>query len=159
MRRWLISVGLVFMLVVVPVASFSPASQGADHPFLARIIEIGKSDNQTTTWLDYLTNRFGTRISGTDAYLNAAQWALQQFKSWGLHAELQEAGEVPVGFTHGPSHGKIVGTDTYLYFATPAFSAGTKGRIHGPVVVAPADTAQVEAMKARHSCRMRSRSA
>jgi cyclophilin family peptidyl-prolyl cis-trans isomerase len=126
------------------------APQAADDPVLARVIEIGRNDNQTTRWLDVLANRFGPRISGTDAYNNAAQWTVQQFKSWGLQAELQEAGEVPVGFSHGESYGRVVGTpDTYLFFATPAFSSGTRGRVRGPVVVLPAETARVESMKSK----------
>jgi cyclophilin family peptidyl-prolyl cis-trans isomerase len=150
MRKHLISVALVLLLVIAPLSSSSSGPQGVDDPVLAKIIEIGRTDNQTTVWLDYLTNRFGTRISGTDAYANAAEWALRQFRSWGLQAELQEAGEVAVGFSHGPSYGKIVGPpDTYLYFGTPGYSAGTKGRVRGPVVVAPAGTAAVEAMKGR----------
>ncbi len=150
MKKLLILAALAVLLFTQPFTSIQAAPQGQNDPVLAKVIDMGKNDNQTTKWLDVISNRFGPRISGTDAYNNAAQWALQQFKSWGLQAELQEAGEVPVGFAHGESYGKIVGTpDKYLFFATPAFSSGTKGRVHGPVVVLPAETAGVEAMKAK----------
>jgi cyclophilin family peptidyl-prolyl cis-trans isomerase len=148
MKKLIVLVSLAVLLFVNPFSPIHASPQAQDDPVLAKIIDIGKNDNQTTTWLDILTNRFGPRISGTDAYNNAAQWALQQFKSWGLQAELQEAGEVPVGFSRGESFGKMIGTpDKYLFFATPSFSSGTKGRQRGPVVVLPAETAQVEAMK------------
>ncbi len=59
-------------------------------------------------WADYATNRFGGRLPGSDAYLNAADWALWQFKEWGVEAHLDEVGEVPVGFNRGPWFGKMV---------------------------------------------------
>ncbi len=132
MKKLLVLVALAVLLFINPFSSIQASPQAQDDPVLAKIIDLGRNDNQTTTWLDVLTNRFGPRISGTDAYNNAAQWALQQFKSWGLQAELQEAGEVPVGFARGESYGKMIGTpDKYLFFATPAFSSGTKGRAGG----------------------------
>jgi cyclophilin family peptidyl-prolyl cis-trans isomerase len=146
----LLVLALAVFLFTVPFSSIHASPQAPNDPVLAKIIETGKNDNQTTVWLDVLSNRFGPRVSGSDAYANAAQWALQQFKSWGLQAELQEAGEVPIGFAHGESSGKVVGTpDKYLFFSTPAFSSGTKGRQRGTVVVLPADTAAVEGMKAK----------
>ncbi len=59
------------------------------------------------TWADYATNRFGGRETGSNAYTDATAWALCQFKQWGLDAELDEVGEVPVGFNRGPWFGKI----------------------------------------------------
>ena len=151
MRKPIFFLGFVLLSLTLPPGTVAASAQGQDDPVLARIIQIGKTDNQTMTWLDVLTNRFGTRIAGSDNSNNAAAWAVAQFRSWGLQAELQEAGELPLGFAHGPAYGKIIGTpDKYLFFATPAYSAGTKGRVRGPVVVAPADTQQVAAMKARY---------
>src|SRR4030042_3507057 len=121
-----------------------------NDPVLAKILELGRTDNRTMQWLDYLTNRFGTRISGTDAYTNAAQWALYEFHKWRVQAEMQEAGEVPVGFSHGVAYGKItVPAEKFLFFNTPAYSAGTKGIQHGPAVVVPADGQQIIAMQGR----------
>lgn len=73
----------------------------------AKIIQLGKTDNQVMTWADYATNRFGGRETGSNAYTDATAWALCQFKQWGLDAELDEVGEVPVGFNRGPWFGKI----------------------------------------------------
>jgi hypothetical protein len=97
MKKLLILVALAVLLFAQPFSSIHAAPQPQGDPVLAKVIDIGRNDNQTTRWLDVLTNRFGPRVSGTDAYNNAAQWAVQQFKSWGLQAELQEAGEVPDG--------------------------------------------------------------
>ncbi len=142
---WTVIVLMVFPGLSLFAQTF-PESQ--NDPVLQKIIEMGKNDNQTMKWLDYMTNRFGSRISGSDAYNNGAKWAVYQFHKWGVQAELQEAGEMPVGFDRGPAYGKInKPTEKYLYFTTPAFSAGTKGRQRGPVKIAPADSQQVVSMK------------
>jgi len=141
---------VVFVILASSLVFAQSFPENPNDPVLAKIIELGKTDNQTMTWLDILTNRFGTRISGTDAYNNAAQWALYEFHKWGVQAELQEAGEVPIGFSHGWAYGKIIGpSEKYLYFSTPAFSAGTKGIQRGPVVVVPAESQKIEAMKSQ----------
>jgi len=145
----------LFLAVVLIPSSAVPDQAGVfpyapNDPVLAKIIEIGKSDNRVMTWLDIATNRFGGRYSGSDAYDNAAAWALWQFKQWGLEAELDEAGEVPVGFNRGPWFGKMVKpVEKALYFGTPTMTAGTKGVQHGHAVIAPAKEEEVEAMKAK----------
>jgi len=52
----------------------------AQHDVVKKIIEIGKTDNQTMKHLDVLCNRFGGRPIGSDAYENAAEWAASKFK-------------------------------------------------------------------------------
>lgn len=109
-------------------------------PVVQKIIEVGTRDNQAMTWADVMANRFGGRVTGSDAYTNAAMWALWQFKQWGLEAELDEVGEVPVGFNRGPWFGKILKpAEKALYFGTPTFTAGTKGVQRGGVVILKAD--------------------
>src|SRR5450759_444557 len=99
-----------------------------DDTVVAKIIQLGTTDNQVMTWNDYASNRFGGRETGSNAYTDATQWAVWQFKQWGLEAELEEVGEVPVGFNRGPWFGKmVIPTEKALRFGTPSFTAGTKG--------------------------------
>ena len=103
-----------------------------------KIIEIGQTDNQVMHQLDILTNRFGGRLIGSDAYENAAEWMLREFKRWGIEAHLEEAGEVPVGFNRGPWFGRMLGENGMtLHFATPSYTSGTKGVQKGHVVMEP----------------------
>ena len=48
--------------------------------------------------MDILTNRFGGRVIGSDAYENAAEWMMREYKRWGIDVRLEEAGELPVRF-------------------------------------------------------------
>jgi len=129
------------LLVVIPAGLFTPTVLlGQDDPVVQRIIELGTTDNQVMKWADYATNRFGGRLTGSDAYENATTWAVWQFGEWGIEAELDEVGELPVGFNRGPWFGKMVTpTEEALYFGTPSFTAGTKGVQRGPVVILHTD--------------------
>jgi len=129
------------LLVLAPLLPAAPVSlQAQDDPVVQRIIELGTTDNQAMKWADYATNRFGGRLTGSDAYENATNWAVWQFGQWGIEAELDEVGEVPVGFNRGPWFGKMVTPrEEALYFGTPSFTAGTRGVQRGGVVILHAD--------------------
>jgi len=138
-KRALVLMACLFVLAAA-VASFQAPAKAPDDPVVKKIIEIGTANNQVMTWNDYASNRFGGRESGTNAYNDAAEWAVWQFKQWGFEAELDEAGEVPVGFNRGPWFGKMLKpAEKALYFGTPSFTAGTKGVQRGPVVILKAD--------------------
>jgi len=66
-------------------------------PVVQKIIEIGKSDNQTMHHQDILCNRIGGESPAPDAYRTACNWVMGELKSWGLEVKLDEVGEVPVG--------------------------------------------------------------
>ena len=126
-RKRLSSVVVVALVAVAALAGFQAyvgAQQG--DPTVAKIIQLGKTDNQVMSWNDYASNRFGGRETGTNAYNDATEWAVWQLKQWGVDAQLEEAGEVPVGFNRGPWFGKMLKpADKALRFATPSFTAGT----------------------------------
>jgi carboxypeptidase Q len=122
------------------VVGFQVFVHAQSDPVVAKIIQLGTTDNQVMTWNDYASNRFGGRETGTNAYTDATAWAVWQFKQWGIDAELDEAGEVPVGFNRGPWFGKMLKpTEKALRFGTPSFTAGTKGVQKGGVVILKAD--------------------
>jgi len=115
-----------------------------------KIIEIGTTDNQSMNHLDVLCNRFGGRLIGSDAYNNAAEWCKAQFEKWGMKAELDEAGEIPVGFNRGAWFGKLLGENGMnLHFATPSYTSGTKGVQKGHVMLEPKTKAEFERMKGK----------
>src|SRR5512140_858614 len=139
MRR-LSAVSVLILLALVALVIRVHAQQSQLDPVVQKIIQLGRSDNQVMTWNDFASNRFGGRETGTDAYTNATQWAVWQFKQWGIDAELDEVGEVPVGFSRGPWFGRMLKpTAKELRFGTPTYTAGTKGVQHGGVVILKAD--------------------
>ncbi|EJX06389.1 peptidase, M28 family [gut metagenome] len=132
-------------------AALSMGPVAAQNSVVEKIITHGKNDNQVMHQLDILTNRFGGRLIGSDAYDNAAEWMLREFRKWGLEAHLEEAGELPVGFNRGPWFGRLLGGDQAmnLHFVTPSYTSGTKGVQRGHVVLEPRTQAEFDRMKHR----------
>ncbi|MBE6287368.1 MAG: M20/M25/M40 family metallo-hydrolase [Mediterranea massiliensis] len=121
----------------------------AQTSVVKKIIELGTTDNRTMHHLDVLTNRFGGRLVGSDAYENAAEWMQYEYKKWGIESRQEVAGEVSVGFNRGPWFGRLIGGDQSmtLHFATPSYTAGTKGIQRGHVLIEPATEAELNRMK------------
>ncbi len=115
---------------------------------IERIIELGKTDNRTMQHLDVLSNRFGGRPVGSDAYENAALWCASEFKKWGMEVIMDEAGSVPVGFNRGPWSGRMLSDEgMILHFTTPSYTSGTKGIQRGHVLMEPKTRDEFERMK------------
>ncbi|MBW6501411.1 MAG: peptidase M28, partial [Bacteroidales bacterium] len=112
------------------------------------IIELGQTDNRTMDHLDVLSNRFGGRLVGSDAYENAALWCASEFRKWGMEVILDEAGTVPVGFNRGPWNGRMLSDNgMILHFATPSYTSGTKGVQRGHVLIEPKSREEFNRMK------------
>ena len=113
-----------------------------------KIIEIGKTDNQVQKHLDYLTNRIGPRLTGSEGLQAGCEWARDEFAAMGLESRLEQWGEFPVGFERGPSSGVMVSPKKMiLEFGTNAWTAGTTGRDLGKVVLAPKSMEALEEMR------------
>ncbi len=139
----------VAVLASVAASPQTPARPAGD-PVVQKIIELGTNDNRVMVWNDYASNRFGGRESGTNSYNDATAWAVWQFREWGLEAELDEAGEVPVGFNRGPWFGKMIKpAEKPLTFGTPSFTAGTKGKERGTVVILKSDPFSIPGRNAK----------
>ena len=123
-----------YILFQVVILIFSTSAGAQKDSVTARIISLGKSDNRVMEHMDFLSNRFGDRLTGSDNYYSACVWAVNTMRSWGMMAEMQEVGEMPVGFNRGPWFGKMITPEEMtLDFGTPAYTAGTKGRQKGHV--------------------------
>ncbi len=138
----------LFSFLLVTGLYFLTGSTFAQKDVVNKIIEIGKTDNQTMQHLDVLCNRFGGRLVGSDAYENSAEWVASKFKEWGMQVQMDEAGIVPVGFDRGPWFGKLLAENGMdLHFATPSYTAGTKGLQTGHVLLEPKTQDEFDHMK------------
>ena len=139
-----------FFAVIVLLLQIQFSIYAQEQSVVDKIIEIAGTDNQTMNHLDVLTNRIGGRLIGSDAYRHATLWAAALFEKWGMEVEIQEVGEIPVGFNRGPWFGKMLDDDGMtLHFATPSYTSGTKGVQRGHVVAEPKTRRQFENMKGK----------
>ncbi len=126
----------------------SSESFAQNKKVIEKIIEIGTSDNQTMDHLDILCNRIGGRPIGSDAYETAEKWTASKFEEWGMEVDLDEIGELAVGFNRGPWFGRMLSDNgMILHFATPSYTAGTKGVQRGQVLLEPKTQSEFDRMK------------
>ena len=137
------------LLSAVLLAALGTGSVMAQPAAVKKMIETAKTDNQVMRHLDILTNRFGGRLIGSDAYENAAEWVMHEYRKWGLETYVEEAGEVPVGFNRGPWFGRMIGGDQpmTLHFVTPSYTSGTKGLQRGHVLMEPQSEGELKRMR------------
>lgn len=140
MKRNLLS---LYALLLMTVTAIAQPGKVVD-----RIIELGQTDNRTMQHLDVISNRFGGRLIGSDAYENAALWCASEFRKWGMEVIMDEVGTVPVGFNRGPWFGRMLSENGMdLHFATPSYTSGTKGVQRGHVLVEPKSKEEFDRMK------------
>jgi hypothetical protein len=134
---------LVLLLVL-------PFSRGEEKTALVeRIIELGKTDGKVMEPLDAMCNQIGPRLTGSSNLLRACETARDLFVKMGIdNARLEMWGTFPVGFDRSPSSGRMVAPEVKdLTFATNAWTAGTVGPVRGPVVLAPKNQAELDAVR------------
>jgi len=140
-------ISVILILILSGIGSINTTAQ---DKVVEKIIEIGTTDNQVMDHLDVLSNRIGGRLVGSNAYDNAVEWLAWQFEEWGMDVIIDEVGEVPVGFNRGPWTGKLLAENGMdLHFATPSYTAGTKGVQRGHVLIEPRTQAEFDRMKAK----------
>ena len=138
-------------LAVMLMANIASATEEKEQPLvpkevLDKIVAEGKENSHVQDHLDYICNRIGPRLTGSDGLQNACEWAKGKFESMGLEARLEQWGEFPTGFNRGPSFGRMVEPEVMtLEFGTNAWTAGTKGRQAGRAVLAPTTDEEWEA--------------
>ncbi len=136
------------LLTLVAILAFANGSDAQHNKVTDRIIELGTTDNQAMRHLDVISNRFGGRLIGSDAYENAAEWCASEFRKWGMEVIMEEAGTVPVGFNRGPWFGRMLSENgMVLHFATPSYTSGTKGVQRGHVLPEPKSREEFDRMK------------
>ena len=120
----------------------------AQDKTVKKIIEIGQSDNQVMEINHHLSNYIGGRPVGSSALTHAEAWVKDLFESWGLEVMVQEAGEINVGFDRGPWYGRMLSEDGMdLHFGTPAYTAPSRGKQTGNVLIEPHSKREFEKMK------------
>lgn len=135
-----------FAALGVLCVAISSIAVAADESDVGRIISAGEKNSQVMDHLDWLTNRIGPRLTGSDNLQVAVEWARDRFKSLGLeNARIEEWGEFPVGFNRGPWFGRVITPEARaLEFGTNAWTAGTKGVVRGRAVLAPKNAQELE---------------
>ena len=135
--------------LAVPLLAVASVAFATEKAEIDRVLSAAREDNQVMEHLDIMSNRIGSRLTSSDGLQTACEWARDRFKGFGIeNARLEQWGEFPVGFNRGPWSGRMVEPSAKaLTFATNAWTAGTKGVVKGPAVLAPENDEQLAQVK------------
>ena len=143
---------LIFTLVcVLLAAALTSAQQRNAGDMVARIKAEGQQRSSALVLYRTLTDDIGARLTGSPAHMQAARWALDRFKEWGLANPRLE----PYQFGRGWQLERVSVEMTEPRYApliayADAWSPSTAGVVSGPVVYVGDKTgAQIQAMAAQ----------
>ncbi len=142
----LLALGLVLGVSACSLMRPSTAARSTTD----RLVDLSLHDNHAMDHLRHLTREIGPRLTGSFHYDRAADWCVEQFRSWGLDARLETWGEFPVRFDRGTQSGReIQPSPRKLSFLTRAWSRGTDGVVRARAVLEPRDKDDLEARRAQ----------
>ena len=118
----------------------APAAVAVDPQALAldrKLMEEIKSHSEIMTNLGYLSDVIGPRLTGSAALKRANDWAADKMRSYGLSTVHLEAYSIPMAWERGTAYGRIIEPPNgrTLSLAAMGWSAGTKGKVEGDVVI------------------------
>ncbi len=153
-KRRIVSIALVLVLVTfassqdrAPRAASPAPTDKADVAMVNRIWEEGVTHSRIMATLSYLTDVIGPRIPNSPAMRKAYDWAVAEFKSFGMeNVAVEPSGEFGPGWQNEycSVHLLAPAYQTILAYSVP-WTTGTKGKITGqPMMVAIASKADME---------------
>lgn len=109
-----------------------------NDPVILRIMEEGSERSQVATLAQALADSVGPRLTGSPANLGASDWAIAQYRGWGIPARREQYGTFN-SWRRGPAHLDLIAPRVRTLEATMlAWSPGTNGRtVEGEVVLLP----------------------
>ncbi len=153
----LCSISLLLPLFCSPLLAQGPATESAsssavvpvlDEATIERIIDEGIEHTQAMRLLDDLTSKVGHRLTGSDNFTAACDWAVAEFTKMGLSNVHKEPwGEWKLVWNRGIWRGRITSPiEMDMYVATEAWTAGTDGEVQGVIRYMPDDMAELRKM-------------
>ena len=82
------------LAVSTPAQSQRPTTFPTDNPAIKRIWQIGMDSSRVEALGQALLDSIGPRLTGSPGMLAASDWAIAQYKSWGIDATRENYGAV-----------------------------------------------------------------
>jgi hypothetical protein len=132
MRRQLPVLAAVSLLSGVLAAQTAP---GLDPATIATVRDEAATRSRVYEYVWWLSEVFGPRVTGTPAFARASEWAMTQFREWGLANVHQERWSYGQGWTiERFSATMLEPTPAVLIGAPRNFSPSTAGTVTSDVV-------------------------
>ncbi|HEV2102672.1 MAG TPA: M20/M25/M40 family metallo-hydrolase [Candidatus Acidoferrum sp.] len=137
-NRKVASVAGLALCLVVGRAWTARAANEESNPVAAadaKILSEIHDHSELMENLEYLSDEIGPRLTGSPELKRANDWTAEMFKKYGLTNVHLEAYSIPHAWERGKASARIIApTEHPLTIASAAWTPGTKGKVHGPVV-------------------------
>ena len=101
----------------------------------AQILGEIREHSELMSNLEYLSDRIGPRLTGSDRLKQANDWTAEMFRKYGLENVRLESYSIPHAWVRGTAKARILlPTEHPLTIASAAWAPSTKGVVHGKVV-------------------------
>ena len=137
MQKVAIVAGMLAAVVAARAWTARAAAEEAssDAAVDAQILGEIKDHSELMANLEYLSDRIGPRITGTQLLKQANDWTAEMFKRYGLVNVHLESYTIAHAWTRGTATARILKpTEHPLTIASAAWSPNTKGTVRGRVV-------------------------
>jgi hypothetical protein len=139
---------------VMTIAVYVPGQVSSDVRETANELTASIYTGPSMTTLRDLSDGFGGRLTGSPAYNRAAEWAANQFRSYGIQNVKLEPFTMESGWLRGSARGEIVApTPRVLHVESLGWSPSTPpGGVSGEVLIVDdvaADSIKAAAAKAK----------
>ncbi len=138
-------------LALTIAASPLLAQDRADDAAIAKLKELETSQGKVMEIASWLTDVYGPRLTGSPMAKKAADWAIAQFKEWGLaNPHLEKWGPFGRGWSNDRFVAQAVSPKSFPIIGyASAWTPGTTGAVRGEVVLipnanAPADSSYLQ---------------
>ena len=135
--------GLTAAALITLVAAPLGAQEKVDGAAIDKIKEEGLNHSQVMETASWLTDVFGSRLTGSPAIKSAGEWAAKKLTEWGaVNAKLEPWGYFGRGWTNDRMSVNVISPTPFPVIAyAAAWTPGTNGTVTGEVIRVQADTA------------------
>jgi carboxypeptidase Q len=139
----------VFVLLLM---QFGSAQEKVDSAMMAKIRDEGLNRSKAMEMLSWIADVYGPRLTGSQEYINAANWAKNKFTEMGIeNSHLESWGPFGKSWKLKEYSATLVGRQTQPLISYPkAWSPGLKDKVVGEVIYFDADSLdQIETYKGK----------
>ncbi len=138
LRRSSIALAAAILAAASLAAPLAAQAGASSDPNIARIWRLGMDSSHVQQLAQALFDSVGPRLTGSPGLLAASNWAIGQYKSWGIDAKRENYGTWR-GWRRGVSHIDLVSPRVRTLDGTMlAWSPGTGGKtVKAEVIVLP----------------------
>ena len=130
------------MLTVLALAGFAVPAQPEDPVAAADrqiLTEIAEHSEQMQN-LEYLADRIGPRLTGSDALKHANEWTAEKFRAYGLSNVHLESWTIANSWKRGVARARVTApAELRLSAEAAGWSPNTTGPVRGPLVYVKAE--------------------